>query len=71
MAQELAEGGVTVVSGLAGGIDTASHRGCMNGGGITIGVQAGGLEQAYPTANARLRKELLEGGGLVLSEYPP
>jgi len=66
----LAAHGISVVSGLARGIDTAAHRGVLDGGGVTVGVLGCGIDRVYPRENARLFDEVLEQGAL-LSEYPP
>lgn len=72
MARRLAEGlgaaGVTVVSGLARGIDAEAHRAALTSG--TIGVQAGGIDVIYPLENADLARQIAERG-LRLSEQPP
>lgn len=69
--QSLSEHGVTIVSGLAVGIDTAAHEGSLSGPTPGIGVAACGLDVDYPTASSGLKRELLEHGGLLLSECPP
>lgn len=69
-----AEAGINVISGLAYGIDTYAHRGCLEAAGelkITVGVLACGVERIYPTSNKRLAVKILEEGGCILSEYPP
>lgn len=65
----LAAAGVTVVSGLALGVDAAAHAGAIEGGGRSLAVVAGGVDVPYPRSNARLRKHLLETGAVV-SEMP-
>lgn len=71
MARGLAEAGVVVVSGLALGVDTAAHRGCLEGHGPTVAVTACGIDVNYPSRNASLREEIIAGGGMVVSEFPP
>lgn len=64
----LAEAGVTVVSGLARGIDTAAHVGSLGGG--TVGVIASGIDIAFPPENAELQERVAREG-LLLAEQPP
>lgn len=71
VAKELGAAGVTVVSGMASGIDTAAHEGCLEGGGITAAVLACGLDVDYPADNSALKQRLVRSGGVMLSEYPP
>jgi DNA processing protein len=59
-----------VISGMAFGIDSAAHRGALDGGGLTVAVLAAGAERPYPRARAPLHREIAEFG-LVLSELPP
>jgi DNA processing protein len=61
---------VTVVSGLALGIDAAAHRGCLEGQGLPVAVLAGGPDLPYPRRNVRLYRTICDTG-LVLSEMPP
>ena len=71
IAQQLSNAGVSIVSGLAYGIDTAAHEGCLEGKSPTIAVMGCGLDQTYPAGNRELKKTILEQNGLFLSEYPP
>jgi DNA processing protein len=75
LGRELAAAGVPVVSGLARGIDAAAHRGSLSaaasGGAPTWAVLPCGIDGVYPPANRGLASEILEAGGLLLSEYPP
>ncbi|MFG3258108.1 DNA-processing protein DprA [Streptomyces sp. NPDC048172] len=70
LAHVLAERGVTVVSGLAAGIDTAAHRGALAAGGRTVGVIGTGIRRAYPPENHALHDEVADAGA-VLSQFWP
>ena len=69
LGQELADNGISVVSGMARGIDTAAHLGALKGNGNTIAVLGSGLEQVYPAANRKLFHRIAENGA-VLTEFP-
>jgi DNA processing protein len=63
--------GLSVVSGLALGIDAMAHRGNLEGGGRTCAVLGSGVDEIYPSSNRLLARKILESGGGILSEYPP
>ena len=69
LSRELAERGVTVVSGLARGIDSAAHRGALEGHGLTVAVMGTGLDAVYPKENRKLAERIAEKGALI-TEFP-
>jgi DNA processing protein len=70
LAYDLAKRGVTIVSGLARGIDAAAHRGCLEAGGRTAAVLGCGIDIVYPREHRQLMTRIGETGA-VLSEFPP
>ncbi len=68
LATELARNGITVVSGLALGIDTIAHSAALKAGGRTLSVLGSGVDQIYPTQNRRLA-EAIRDQGAIISEY--
>jgi DNA processing protein len=73
MAGDLAESGLTIVSGLAPGIDTFAHSSVLEREKRTIAVLGTGLDEKsiYPQSNLKLANKIIEKGGALLSEYPP
>lgn len=70
LARDLALAGVTVVSGMARGIDGEAHRGALDAGGRSVAVLGTGSDIAYPAEHGALRRRILERGGTV-TEFPP
>jgi DNA processing protein len=70
LAAQCAGRGVTVVSGLAAGIDTAAHRGTLDAGGRTVAVIGTGLHHSYPKSNESLQSAIADAG-MVLSQFLP
>jgi DNA processing protein len=70
LARDLAQRGVTIVSGFARGIDAAAHRGAIEGGGRTVAVLGTGLDQIYPRDHKKLADEILEAGGAMVTQFP-
>ncbi len=71
LARDLGNFSVTIVSGLALGIDAMAHQGALDGGVPTVAVLANGLDTVYPASNHNLAHAILHAGGALLSEYPP
>ncbi len=70
IAAALAERGITVVSGLAEGIDTAAHAGALNAGGRTMAVFGTGIRRVYPASNRSLARAIAESGATVSQFWP-
>lgn len=72
ISKELAENGLNVVSGLAIGIDSYAHLGCLQvkDAGKTIAVLGSGLDVIYPKENRKLAEQIINSGGCIISEYP-
>ncbi|MGI8911007.1 MAG: DNA-processing protein DprA [Rubrobacteraceae bacterium] len=71
LAHSLAEAGVTVISGLARGIDTCAHQGALRAGGRTVAVMGTGITKRYPKENAPLADAIVESGGALISQFFP
>jgi len=70
LACDLAVQGLVIVSGMARGVDTASHRGAISAKGKTIAVFGTGVDVTYPKENSRLAEQILALGGALISEFP-
>jgi len=70
LAGSLASAGITVISGLAAGIDAASHRGALDAGGRSIAVLGSGIDVIYPSQHRELARSM-EQAGAIITEYPP
>lgn len=70
LAHQLAERGITIISGLALGVDAIAHTAAIAAGGMHIAVLANGLDEIYPASNTNLARQLLANGGAIISEYP-
>ena len=71
LAYKLAQKGVIIVSGLAYGIDSIGHRGCLDAGGTTVAVLGNPIDKIHPHAHTALAREIIEKNGAIISEYPP
>ena len=71
LAYKLAKRGVIIVSGLAYGIDSIGHRGCLTAGGTTIAVLGTPIDEIYPRSHLPLAKEIIQKNGAIISEYAP
>ncbi len=70
LSRELARRGVTIISGMARGIDAAAHRGALEAGGRTVGVMGTGLDQIYPRDHKKLADDILKSNGALVTQFP-
>jgi DNA processing protein len=61
---------MTILSGMARGVDTAAHKGVLDAGGKTVAVWGTGIDVVYPKENKKLAERIVESGGTIVSEYP-
>ena len=70
LSTDLAARGLVILSGMARGVDTASHRGALAAKGVTVAVFGTGVDVPYPKENTRLSDQILANGGALVSEFP-
>jgi DNA processing protein len=70
LSRDLAQRGVTVISGFARGIDAAAHRGALEANGRTVAVLGTGIDEVYPRDHKKLALEILDRGGALVSQFP-
>jgi DNA processing protein len=70
LANDLAALGLVIISGLARGIDTSSHRGAIAAKGKTVAVLGTGIDVMYPKENTRLAEQIVALGGALITEFP-
>ncbi|MCA9348274.1 DNA-processing protein DprA [Candidatus Saccharibacteria bacterium] len=71
LSHDLASKGMTIVSGLALGVDSIAHTSCLEASGTTIAVLPAGLDKIYPSSHHNLAQDIIRKNGLLVSEYPP
>ena len=69
-ATELAKQGITIISGLAFGVDSIAHQAALDAGGRTVAVLPSPLESIYPASHRQLARHIVEQGGALVTEYP-
>ena len=69
--EELVSAGLTIVSGLARGVDTLAHLSAIKNGGRTLAILGGGINNIYPPENIKLVTDIINGKGAVISEFSP
>ena len=69
LSRDLARRGVTIMSGMARGVDTCAHKGALDAGGVTVAVWGTGIDVIYPKENKKLAEQIVAQGGAVVSEF--
>ena len=70
LSRDLANRRLTILSGMARGVDTAAHKGAIDAGGKTVAVWGTGIDVIYPKENKKLAESIVASGGTIVSEYP-
>ena len=71
LSRDLAARGLSIISGMARGVDTAAHKGALSArGGRTVAVWGTSIDVVYPKENKRLAEQIIESGGTIVSEFP-
>ena len=70
LSRDLARRGMTIMSGMARGVDTCAHKGALDAGGLTVAVWGTGIDVIYPKENKKMAEQIVAQGGALLSEFP-